>query len=140
MMPWSWCFLGPSVISRVRTGAKSHRRRMPVSRNMSSRWTTERQVSHHSETVTSHSLLALRERAILPMRCNASLGRTCIWELEAWLTRLLRPTPGRQAYRKMMFSKSNGYSMMPVVGTRTRSTSCCVGTNDGMAIRSMSVR
>lgn len=28
---------------------------------------------------------------------------------------------------KMMFSRSNGYSMMPVVGTRTRSTSCWVG-------------
>jgi len=29
--------------------------------------------------------------------------------------------------RKMMLSKSNGYSMMPVVGTRTRSISCNVG-------------
>lgn len=28
---------------------------------------------------------------------------------------------------KIMFSRSNGYSMMPVVGTRTRSTSCWVG-------------
>lgn len=26
-----------------------------------------------------------------------------------------------------MLSRSKGYSMMPVVGTRTRSTSCCVG-------------
>lgn len=41
---------------------------------------------------------------------------------------LLQPltvTPDR--HLKMMFSRSNGYSMMPVVGTRTRSTSCWVG-------------
>lgn len=34
--------------------------------------------------------------------------------------------PGH-GHLKMMFSKSKGYSMMPVVGTRTRSTSCWVG-------------
>lgn len=55
-------------------------------------------------------------------------------------TQIGRSMSGRPSYRKMMFSKSNGYSMMPVVGTRTRSTSCCVGTNEGMAMRSMSVR
>jgi len=30
-------------------------------------------------------------------------------------------------YRKMMLSRSNGYSMIPVVGTRTRRISCSVG-------------
>lgn len=32
-----------------------------------------------------------------------------------------------QLYLNMMLSKSNGYSMMPVVGTRTRRISCSVG-------------
>lgn len=30
-------------------------------------------------------------------------------------------------YLNMMLSKSNGYSMIPVVGARARSTSCSVG-------------
>lgn len=34
----------------------------------------------------------------------------------------------RQGYLKMTFSRSKGYSIMPVVGTRTLSTSCWVGT------------
>lgn len=30
-------------------------------------------------------------------------------------------------YLKRISCRSNGYSMMPVVGTRTRKISCCVG-------------
>ena len=40
-------------------------------------------------------------------------------------------------YRKMMLSRSNGYSMIPVVGTRTRRISCSVGKQSGLAICSM---
>lgn len=41
-------------------------------------------------------------------------------------------------YLKMMFSKSKGYSIIPVVGTLTRNTSCCVGRYPGLEIRSTS--
>lgn len=43
-------------------------------------------------------------------------------------------------YLKIIFSRSKGYSMIPVVGTLTRSTSCWVGRYPGVAIRSTSLR
>lgn len=54
-----------------------------------------------------------------PRRTDPAHGRPGTWTPRA------RP-PGHR-YLKMMFSRSKGYSMMPVVGTRTRSTSCWVG-------------
>lgn len=44
------------------------------------------------------------------------------------------------SHLKMTFSMSNGYSMMPVVGTRTLRISCRSGKYEGCAIRSRSVR
>lgn len=41
-----------------------------------------------------------------------------------------------KAHLNMMESKSNGYSIIPVVGTLTRRISCSVGKKFGVAIRS----
>lgn len=43
-------------------------------------------------------------------------------------------------YLNTTFCMSNGYSMIPVVGTLTRRTSCCVGRYGLAAIRSKSFR
>ena len=43
-------------------------------------------------------------------------------------------------YRKTMPSKSKGYSIIPVVGTRDLKISCSDGRYDGSAIRSASLR
>lgn len=44
--------------------------------------------------------------------------------------------PPTSTMRNVMFSSTNGYSMMPVVGTRTLSTSCSVGKQSFVAMRS----
>lgn len=41
---------------------------------------------------------------------------------------------------KTIPSKSNGYSRMPVVGTRARRMSCSVGKKSGFSIRGISSR